>query len=258
MVSKYFNYVLVLAMLIGVSAPLPQVKNQLTSLLDSTTISSNSALAFGSVTSSPLQNQCSTPEQVINILARAGIIPTSKVNDAFRIVKSLPGSDGSPVPVPENKGTASSTASTTSPRAGVVVSNWVINKGYVSTPTSGVWSAAYPTISFTIINLGNEPLYISKSPTTTLSLSVSSGNRSQVSVSSFLAGGSTSGDTSTSYIVNGTRTFTANLYVDNTGGTTASKRINVTQINYGTAGVPGSDNTLSIRDRLENAFVIVP
>ncbi len=256
MVSKYFSYALMLAMLIGVSAPLPQVKDQFARTFDLTAISNNSALAYGAVTSSPLQNKCTTPEQVINLLARAGIIPTAKVNDALRIAQTLPGSSGLPIPTPENHGTASSTASSTLPR--VAVSNLVITKGAVSMPTNGIWRAAYPTISFTIINLGNDPLYLSKSASTSLALSVSSGNRSQVSVSSFTASGSTSGDTSTSYIVNGTRTFTANLYVDNTGGTTAPKTVRINQINYGTVGAPGLDNTLSTTDRLVNAYVQVP
>lgn len=255
MVSKYFSYVLVLAFLVGVTAPLPQVRDQFTSAFD---LSNNSALAFGSVTSAPstLSAQCSTPERVVNILARAGIIPTEKVNDAFRAVKSLPGSDGSPVPVPENKGTASSTASSTLPR--VVVSNLAITKGAVSVQTNGIWRVAYPAISFTITNLGNDPLYISKSASTSLALSVSSGNRSQVSVSSFTASGSTSGDTSTSYIVNASRTFTVYLLVDNTGGTSDTKTVRINQINYGTVGAPGLDNTLSTTDRLVNAYVQLP
>lgn len=256
MVSKYFSYALMLAMLIGVSAPLPQVKDQFARTFDLTAISNNSALAYGAVTSSPLQNKCTTPEQVINLLARAGIIPAEKVNDALRIAQTLPGSSGLPIPTPENKGTASSTASSTLPR--VAISNIVTSRGYFVSTSNGVWIAAYPTISFTIINPGNDPLYISKSASTSLALSVSSGNRSQVSVSSFSASGSTSGDTPTSYIVNGTRTFTVKLIVDNTGGTSTSKTVRINQINYGTVGAPGLDNTLSTTDRLVNAFVIVP
>ena len=279
MVSKYFNYVLVLAFLVGVTAPLPQVKDQVAQTFS---LANNTALAFGSVTSMPLQmmdgkdmmrppvqggeqgqpirqdgvkpmQKMLTPEQVINILAKAGIIPAGRVDESIKIIRTQSGIVGQPGPRPgDDHGNGSSTM----PR--VVASNWVMSKGNVSTPTNGVWIAAYPTISFTITNLGNDPIYLSKTATNALSLSTSNGSASQVSIVSFTANGSSTGDTTSSFIVNGSRTFTANLTVDNTGGTTASKKIKITQINFGTAGTSGSDNTLSITDRLENAYVQVP
>jgi len=248
MVSKYFNYVLVLAFLVGVTAPLPQVRDQLTRAFD---LSNNSALAFGSVTSasSSLLTQCSTPEQVVNILARAGIIPTAKVNDALRLVKSLPGSDGRPVPVAE----VHNRASTTMPR--VHVSNWNITKGNVITSPAGIWSAAYPSISFTLTNLGNDPIYVSKNSRMFASTTISGGI---VSATSVIASGSTTGDTVTSYIVNGSRTFTLNFAVQNIASTTATTRIKIAQLNYGLGYAQGQNSNLSVLGNLENAFVIVP
>ncbi len=144
------------------------------------------------------------------------------------------------------------------PNAGITVSNWVINKGQVTTPTTGTWLAAYPTISFTITNTGNNPIYISKTQSTALATTTSSGPVGSTTVSSVTASGSVTGDTSTSYVINGARTFTYNFTVDNTNGTTASKKISITQINYGTAGGLGTDNTLNVNYSLENAYVQVP
>ena len=144
------------------------------------------------------------------------------------------------------------------PNAGITVSGWAISKGNVTTPTSGTWLAAYPTVSFTITNTGNNPIYISKNAAVALATTTSSGPVASTTVSSVTASGSTSGDTSTSYIINGTRTFTYNFTVDNTNGTTASKKISITQINYGTAGGLGTDNTLNVNYGLENAYVQVP
>ena len=144
------------------------------------------------------------------------------------------------------------------PNAGITVSNWSISKGNVTTPTSGTWLAAYPTVSFTITNTGNNPIYVSKDANVALATTTSSGVNASTTVSSVTASGSTSGDTSTSYIINGTRTFTYNFTVDNTNGTTASKKISITRINYGTAGGLGTDNTLNVNYGLENAYVQVP
>jgi peptidoglycan hydrolase-like protein with peptidoglycan-binding domain len=144
------------------------------------------------------------------------------------------------------------------PNAGITVSNWVISKGNVTTPTSGTWLAAYPAVSFTITNTGNNPIYISKTAGIALATTTSSGPVASTTVSSVNASGSTSGDTATSYIINTNRTFTYNFTVDNTNGTTASKKISITQINYGTAGGAGTDNTLNVNYGLENAYVQVP
>lgn len=141
------------------------------------------------------------------------------------------------------------------PNAGITITNITPVKGNVTQPTSGVWLAAYPSITFTINNTGNNPIYISKTSNTALATTTSSGAAASTTVSSVTASGSTSGDTGVSYIINGSRTFTYNFTVDNTNGTTASKKITVTQINYGTAS---GDNSLNVNYGLENAYVQVP
>jgi hypothetical protein len=144
------------------------------------------------------------------------------------------------------------------PNAGITVSGITVVKGNVTQPTTGVWLAAYPSISFTITNTGSNPIYISKTAATALATTTSSGANASTTVSSVTASGSTTGDTTTSYIINSTRTFTYNFTVDNTNGSTASKKISITQINYGTAGGAGTDNTLNVNYGLENAYVQVP
>jgi hypothetical protein len=147
------------------------------------------------------------------------------------------------------------------PNAGLTIGNWVINKGNVAylQSGSGTWAAAYPTISFTINNTGSNPIYISKTASVALATSTTSGANGSTTVSSVTASGSTSQDTASSYVVNGSRTFTYNLTVDNTNGTTASKKISITQINYGTSGASDSvNNLLNVNYGLENAYVQVP
>ncbi len=144
------------------------------------------------------------------------------------------------------------------PNAGITITAITPVKGSVTQPTSGVWLAAYPSISFTINNTGNNPIYISKTSNTALATSTTAGAAASTTVTSTVASGSVSGDTSTSYIINGSRTFTYAFTVDNTAGTTASKKISITQINYGTAGGAGTDNTLNVNYGLENAYVQVP
>jgi hypothetical protein len=141
------------------------------------------------------------------------------------------------------------------PNAGIVITAITATKGNVTTPTSGTWLAAYPQISFTITNTGSNPIYVSKTPNLSLATTTSSGPSASTTVSSVTASGSTSGDTSVSYIINGSRTFTYNLTVDNTNGTTASKKISITQINYGTSS---GDNSLNVNYGLETAYVQVP
>lgn len=255
MVSKYFSYALMLAMLIGVSAPLPQVKDQFARTFDLTAISNNSALAYGAVTSSPLQNKCTTPEQVINLLARAGIIPAEKVNDALRIAQTLPGSNGLPIPTPENKGTASSTASTTLSK--VLVSTWTVTRGTSTVSQNGVWIASYPMVSITVTNNGNTPAYISKDmkvafPTTSI------GALANVTISNVTATGSTSGDTIGSYIINNSRTFKINYTVENRSGSSTPTIIKVTKLNYGYGTSAGQDSNLSTVENLQSLQVQLP
>lgn len=143
------------------------------------------------------------------------------------------------------------------PNAGLAIENITPDKGNVITASNSViWGVAYPSIAFTIRNTGNNPIYISKTPSTALSTSTSAGANASTTVSSVTASGSTTGDTSTSYIINDTRTFTFNFTVDNTNGTTAAKKISITAINYGTSD--GSNNSLSVNYGLENAYVQVP
>jgi peptidoglycan hydrolase-like protein with peptidoglycan-binding domain len=144
------------------------------------------------------------------------------------------------------------------PNAGITITAITPVKGSVTTPTTGVWLAAYPSISFTINNTGSNPIYISKTASTALATTTSSGASASTTVTSVTASGSTTGDTSTSYIINGSRTFTYNFYVDNKNGDGTSKKISITQINYGTAGGSGTDNTLNVNYGLENAYVQVP
>lgn len=144
------------------------------------------------------------------------------------------------------------------PNAGLTITNIVRTDKVVTTPTTGAWLYGYQTLSFTVNNTGSNPIYISKTANTALATSTSSGANASTTVSAVTASGSTSGDTSTSYIVNGTRTFSYNFYVDNTNGTGAQKKITVSQINYGTAGGAGTDNTLNVNYGLENAYVQVP
>jgi len=245
MVSKYFNYVLVLAFLVGITAPLPQVKDQFT---QSFNLSSNSALAFGSVTSSPMQTQCSTPEHVVSVLVKAGIIPTSSLSEALRIVRTLPGSNGQP-------GTPINASSTVSR---LHVSNIVVTKGNVITAPTGIWQAAYPSISFTLTNTGNNSVYVSKDATIFASTTIAGAAGSVVSIANVTAAGSSTGDTVNSYIINGSRTFTLNFVVENRSSSTASTRIRVPQINYGLGHTNGLNNNLRVLGNLQNAFVQVP
>ncbi len=145
------------------------------------------------------------------------------------------------------------------PNAGISITGITAVKGNVATPTSGLWLAAYPSITFTINNTGNNPIYISKNAAVALATTTSSGASASTTVSSVTASGSVTGDTSAAYVINGSRTFTYNFTVDNTNGTTASKKISITQINYGTSGASDSvDNLLNVNYGLTTAFVQVP
>lgn len=145
------------------------------------------------------------------------------------------------------------------PNAGITITDITPVKGTVTTPTTGVWLNAYPTISFTVNNTGNNPIYISKTATVALATSTSVAPNASTTVTSISASGSTSGDTTYAYIINNSRTFTYNFFVDNTNGAGTSKKISITQINYGTSGASDSvDNTLNVDYGLENAYVQIP
>ena len=163
-----------------------------------------------------------------------------------------------------NASNRSSNDTTFVPNAGLQITNITPVKGNVVTASnSSIWGVAYPSISFTVVNTGNNPIYISKNPSVALATTTSAGVNASTTVSSVNASGQTTGDTSVAYIVNASRTFTYNFTVDNTNGTSAAKKLSLTQINYGTAGI--TDGTaatqtaeLNVNYGLTNAFVQIP
>ncbi|MES2059909.1 MAG: peptidoglycan-binding domain-containing protein [Patescibacteria group bacterium] len=146
------------------------------------------------------------------------------------------------------------------PNGGITISGISSSKGSVTTPTSGTWLAAYPTLNFTVTNSGNNPIFISKTASVALATTTSSGPNASSTVTSVVASGSTTGDSTAAYIVNvgASRTFSYNYTVDNTNGTTAAKKLSITQINYGTGSTDGTDNTLNVNFGLENLYVQIP
>jgi peptidoglycan hydrolase-like protein with peptidoglycan-binding domain len=164
-----------------------------------------------------------------------------------------------------NASNVTSNDTTFVPNAGITITAITAVKGNVTTPSSGSWLAAYPSITFTINNTGSNAIYISKTAATALATTTSSGAAASTTVSSTVASGSTTGDTSVAYVINAnaSRTFTYNFTVDNTLGTTASKKISITQVNYGTGGAAdgtaaGQDAELNVNYGLTSAFVQVP
>lgn len=146
------------------------------------------------------------------------------------------------------------------PNAGLTIGNFVrSDKSSVTITTSSVWSSAKQSLAFTITNTGNNPIYISKTPSVLMSTSTTAGANASSTVEFVTASGDTTGDTSSSYIINSSRTFTFRYAVDNTNGTASSKKISITQINYGTAGTSDSvNNTLNVSYGLDEAYVLVP
>jgi hypothetical protein len=131
-------------------------------------------------------------------------------------------------------------------------------KGTVTTSQSGIWLAAYPTLSFTLNNFGQDPIYISSDSKTALVILTNGvSNDASTTVTAVVASGSTTGDTSSAYIIQAgtSRTFTYNFSVDNTGGTSANKKLAITQINYGTS--PTNATSGSITGGLQNLYVMV-
>ena len=150
------------------------------------------------------------------------------------------------------------------PNAGLSITNITPAKGNVVTASnSSVWGVAYPSISFTVVNTGDNPIYISKNANVALATTTSSGPDASTTVSYVTASGSVTGDTVAAYLVNSSRTFTYNFTVDNTNGTSAAKKISLTQINYGTGGAvdgtaAGQTAELNVNYGLTNAFVQIP
>ncbi len=164
-----------------------------------------------------------------------------------------------------NAGNRTSNNVTFVPNAGIVIKDIVITKGSVTTPTTGVWLSAYPSITFTIQNTGNNPIYISQTSNSALATTTSSGPVASSTVSSVSAGAALAGDvTSTAYIINNgsSRTFTYNYFIDNKNGEGTGKKISLTQINYGTGSAAGTgagqNAELNVNYGLENAYIQVP
>lgn len=134
-------------------------------------------------------------------------------------------------------------------------------KGTV-TSEAGIWVAAYPLLTFTVNNTGNNPIYISKVSNSAIATTTSSGPTASSTVSSVVASGSTTGDTANAYIVNTSRTFTYNFSMLNNGGAATAKKLSITQINYGTgeaAGTGAGQNAeFTVNFGLENLYVQVP
>ncbi len=167
--------------------------------------------------------------------------------------------DQVPSQVQVNSATITGNTITLSTNGGVSITNIVATKGNVITGPSGVWSAAYPSIGFTINNMGSNPIYVSKSAVVAIGTTTWSGAFGSTTVSSVTVSGSSAGDTSAAYIVNGSRNFTYNFAVDNTNGSTGSKKIAISQIYYGMSGLNDTvDNTSNINYGISSAFVQVP
>ena len=145
-----------------------------------------------------------------------------------------------------------------------VITNVTSAKGNVVIASdSSVWSVAHPAISFTVVNTGDNPIYISKNANVALATTTSSGPDASTTVSYVTASGSVTGDTVAAYLVNSSRTFTYNFTVDNTNGTSAAKKISIVRISFGTGGAadgpgPTQDASVSITSGLANAFVQIP
>ena len=138
----------------------------------------------------------------------------------------------------------------------IVITNVNVNKGNVVVGSnSGLWSMAYPSISLTMTNTGNEPLYISKDSALALAFTTSSGLATSTTITSVNVTGSTTGDTTGAYIVNTSRTFTYNFATSNVTSTSAPQKIAITKINYSTSI---QATGMSASEGLSNAFVVVP
>lgn len=151
------------------------------------------------------------------------------------------------------------------PNAGLKVDSFTrSDKSSVTITTSSVWASAKQSLSFKISNTGSNAIYISKTASTVLATSTTLGANASTTVEFVTASGDTTGDTSASYIINsgGSRTFTYRYAVDNTNGTAGSKKISITQVNYGTGAVEGTSSgqnaALNVNYGLDEAYVLVP
>ncbi|MEI6478856.1 MAG: peptidoglycan-binding domain-containing protein [bacterium] len=152
------------------------------------------------------------------------------------------------------------------PNGGIQITNLTGVKGSVTTPNSGSWLAAYPSLSFTVVNNGNNSIYLSATSTQALALYTNGTlNSASTTVTSIVASGSVTGDIAGgAYIVQAgaSRTFTYNLTVDNTNGGTAGKKISINQINYGTGPATGTganqNAQYNVNFGLQNLYVQIP
>ncbi len=143
------------------------------------------------------------------------------------------------------------------PNAGISVTGITVTKGSPTFTQAGLWVGAYPTIAFTINNTGTNPIYVSKTAASAIGYSAT-GVSASTTITNVVASGSVTGDTATSYVINGSRTFTYSFTADNTGGTTASRTITLTDVKYGLAGADASDHLLDVNYGLTTATVTLP
>lgn len=151
------------------------------------------------------------------------------------------------------------------PGTGVIVSSISVSKGNVVTaPGSSIWSLAYPTLTFTVTNNGNFPIYVNRTPLMALATSTSPGPDSSATVSTSYASGGAAGDTVVSYSIEPgvSRTFSYYFIVSNTSGRNIQKRLAITQINYGTGSAwgtgPGQNAQYHITEGIQNLSVVEP
>ena len=143
------------------------------------------------------------------------------------------------------------------PNAGIAVTGITVTKGSPTFTQAGLWVGAYPTIAFTINNTGTNPIYVSKTAASAIGYTAT-GVTASTTITNVVASGSVTGDTATSYIINGSRTFTYSFTADNTGGTTASRTITLNAVNYGLAGTNPADHALTVNYGLTTATVTLP
>lgn len=144
------------------------------------------------------------------------------------------------------------------PNAGLTLSNLSFTSK-TNVNTNGVWVSGAATLTFTINNTGNNPIYISKTANVALA-TTSTGTTASTTVvgNTAQASGDTTGDTTAAFIVNGSRTFTYTFSVNNTNNVVPVQKLSLTQINYGTSGASDSvDNTLNINYGLQSAYTIL-
>jgi hypothetical protein len=213
-----------------------------------------------------------TQDQWKSLTLKSDVLATTSsfVSSSTLIANSIVGTDSNYNTLALNSGVGNITANniTFIPNGGIAITNLTSAKGSVNFPSTGNWTAAYPTLGFTVVNNGNNPIYLSASSTQALGLDTNgNGASASTTVTSVVASGSTTGDVAGStgaYIVQpgSSRTFTYNLTVDNTGGSAAGKKVSIDQINYGTgsaAGTGAGENAqYNVNFGLQNLYVQLP